>query len=142
MSEKYKKGDSELIDNDEYFRVFEEYSKTVKGWFIAYGIGAPVLFLTQEKVSEKIIESGEAKLIVLLFLSGVVIQVFIALVNKWNNWYIYLKYDNSKEYNHQGMLVTFCCKLSRQVWIDILIDILSFCLFFFATAKVLMIFAK
>ena len=130
------------VDLEGHYKTFEEYSKTVRGWFIAYGVGAPVLFLTQQHISKEIVKSGKGTCIILLFLSGVVIQILIAIINKWNNWFIYLKYDNAKELKDQTAVVKFCCRLSEQAWIDIVIDILSFTLFIIATSKVLFIFLK
>ncbi|HED38433.1 MAG TPA: hypothetical protein ENI76_09365 [Ignavibacteria bacterium] len=129
------------VDHDSHLRAYEEYSKTVKGWFIAYGVGAPVLFLTQDNISKAIIKSGEGKCIVSLFLVGVVLQVFIALVNKWNNWHIHFAYNNEKKLEEQTKLVQFCCLLSQQSWIDICIDVLTFVLFIWASTKVFLIFA-
>lgn len=130
------------VDSEGHYKIFEEYSKVVRSWFIAYGVGAPVLFLTQEHISKKIVDSGEGTSIILLFLGGVFIQALIAVINKWNNWYIYLAYDNEKEFGDQTDIVKFCSILSEQAWIDISIDILSFALFIIATAKVLFIFLK
>ena len=51
----------------EYFKPYEEYSKVLRTWFVAFGIGAPVLLLTNERIAEAIKASGEARGVVSLF---------------------------------------------------------------------------
>ena len=64
-----------------FYKVYEEYSKALRTWFVAFGIGGPVLFLTQQDVSNKIVESGNARTIVLLFLIGVS-SIFVVIIKR------------------------------------------------------------
>lgn len=45
----------------ELYAVYEEHSKTLRTWLVAYGIGAPVLFITNDKVWKAIASSGSAE---------------------------------------------------------------------------------
>ncbi len=76
-------------NGDGYFKVYEEHMKTVRAWFVAYGIGGPVLFITQKEFAAILVGSGSAKLVAVLFLLGVFLQVFVAVLNKWVNWGLY-----------------------------------------------------
>ena len=121
-----------------YFEVYGEYSRTLRAWFVAYGVGAPVLFLTQERISTQVADSGFATLIVNLFLLGVAFQVFLALLNKWVNWVIYAFGDSE---NHKGKFyVTAADKVSEWFWLDFLLDVGSFAAFAAATILMLRIF--
>jgi hypothetical protein len=74
---------------DGYFKVYEEYSKVLRTWFVAYGIGAPALFLTNETAAMTLNASTHAKYIASLFLGGVAIQVMLTSVNKVTMWALY-----------------------------------------------------
>lgn len=69
-----------------YFKVYEEYAKTLRTWLVAYGVGAPVLFVTNKDVADKLAASHAASAIAELFLSGVALQIFLAIVNKTVMW--------------------------------------------------------
>ena len=88
-------------NGDGYFKVYEEHMKTVRAWFVAYGIGGPVLFITQKEFATILVGSGSAKLVAVLFLLGVFLQVFVAVLNKWVNWglYYYNAYPNETRGN-------------------------------------------
>ena len=38
-------------DIDGYFRAYEEYSKLIRTWLVAYGVGAPVLLFTNDRLA-------------------------------------------------------------------------------------------
>jgi len=126
------------IDREGFYKVYEEYAKNLRAWFVAYGIGGPVLFLTQETISKTIAESGQARNIVYGFLFGVLSQILLSLFNKWNNWAIY-SYSDS-----EASMKTWKFKLaeilSEQSWIDKLLDIFTVVAFGYSTFKVLLLF--
>lgn len=116
------------------FRAYEEYAKTLRTWFVAYGIGGPVLLLTNEKVQEKIAASGQARTIALFFLLGVVGQVVLAFVNKtalWANYYAELNPHLVTQKRYR-----FAAWLAEQFWIDFLLDVAALWLFAAATWRV------
>ena len=79
-----------------HFANYAEYSKTLRAWLVAYGIGAPVLFLTNDGIRTAFAESPTRLPIVLFFLLGVALQVSLAFVNKWCAWHMYVgEYDVS-----------------------------------------------
>ena len=78
------------------FRGYEEYSKTVRTWLVAYGIGAPVLFLTNETLARTLWKSGQAPRVAFFFLAGVVLQVGLAMLNKNVMWMCYYAEESQK----------------------------------------------
>jgi hypothetical protein len=84
---------------------------------VAYGIGGPVLFVTQDSISLKIAQSGQAKEIVYGFLLGVVFQVLLSLINKWNNWNIYIFSETKQKMGKRRFKISEW--ISHQSWIDI-----------------------
>ena len=124
----------------DYHSAYSEGAKMLRAWFIAYGVGGPVLFLTQEGISLKILESGRAAFVVYLFLAGVSFQVVIALINKWVNWFLYAYADPSEKKSWiQKTFYEVADVISEQFWLDILADVGSILTFGWATLKVLLI---
>jgi hypothetical protein len=59
---------TETSDRDGYFGAYEEYSKVVRTWLVAYGVGRPVLLFTNERISTAVANSPSAHWIAGLFL--------------------------------------------------------------------------
>lgn len=125
-------------DKDGHFSNYSEYSKALRSWLVAYGIGGPVLFLTNEAVSQKLINNQNSKWIIFLFLSGVVLQVLLAFINKWAARHLY-KGEIDQDHENTCIYRTWLC-INNQSWIDFAFDLLSLCFFAIATGIVLNIF--
>jgi hypothetical protein len=128
MVKEKQKNDSKLAS--EYFECYAEFSKTLRTWFIAYGIGAPVLFLSNKAVWETIKSSGNIGFIGLFFLFGISIQTLEALLYKNAMWYLYRGEENPQIKNKKRY--KFFYNISEYYWLEILFDLLT--LGFFATA--------
>jgi len=76
-------------DREAYFDAYQEYSKVLRTWFVVYGIGGPVLLLTNETLARALKASGEGKCLAAFFLAGVALQVVLAALNKFSMWGIY-----------------------------------------------------
>jgi hypothetical protein len=127
------------VDREGFYRVYEEYAKSLRTWFVGYGIGGPVLILTQDKVKQVVVDSGEARFIAILFLLGVGFQIFLSLLNKWINWGVYA-YSESKRMS-ESKRFRFCSAVSEKEYIDIGLDVGSFLAFGLATWKVVCLFS-
>jgi hypothetical protein len=123
------------INADKSFEAYHEYTKTLRTWLVTYGIGGPILFISQEKLAAVIAASPLKDKIVYLFLGGVAVQIAIALLNKWTNWAAYALALNPPAvlrcYHH--MVIWF----ANQFWIDMLCDLASSAAFVIATLFVL-----
>jgi hypothetical protein len=64
------------------FDLYTDYARMLRLWLVAYGVGAPVLFLTQPQVADRLRQSGNGQFIAIVFLLGVAAQVINAAVNK------------------------------------------------------------
>ena len=119
----------------EHFTNYAEYAKTLRTWLVAYGIGAPVLFVTNPEVAKQVKSSGVGSCIVYLFMIGVALQIVIALVNKWAAWHMYYGEEDSnyrakKSYKRWEWI-------NSQTRIDLCLDTLSIACFVVATVWVL-----
>jgi hypothetical protein len=122
----------------EYYNNYAEYSKTLRAWLVAYGVGGPILFLTNTTISEKLAASPEKAKIVCLFLLGVSLQVALAFVNKWCAWHLYAgEYDQSYR---RLLRYRFWAAINKLSILDLALDAASIGAFVWATWLVLMVF--
>jgi hypothetical protein len=126
------------IDRDAFYKVYEEYAKHLRTWFVAYGVGGPVLILTQEKVSQVVVASGSGKGIALFFLAGVGLQVLLSLVNKWVNWGVYAYSETEQLID--GKRFAVCSWISEQSCLDVLFDLGTIVCFGVATWRIVALF--
>jgi hypothetical protein len=118
-------------ESDGYYRAYEEYSKVLRTWLVAYGIGAPVLLFTNDHLSDAVRKSSLAAYIAWFFLIGVGLQVLLAAVNKNVMWMLYWG-EKWPELDAQP-LYRAAAWLSFQYWIDVLTDVGTIVLFGAAT---------
>jgi hypothetical protein len=129
--------ENKLIEAPQSFIAYAEYSKTLRTWLVTYGIGGPILFISQEKIAIRLAASPYKSLIIYLFLIGVAAQISISLMNKWINWFAYnMDLNPPMSPNKVQAIVIW---LANQFWIDMLSDIVSVIAFVVATALILQI---
>lgn len=145
--------------SDGHYKVYEEHMKTLRAWFVAYGVGGPVLFITQNDFATTLVSSGLSQLVGVLFLVGVLLQALVALFNKWVNWGLYYFDEDDAEtssavdtvettdvetdtHARPQKLQRFCESYSSKVWIDIVADLATLVLFSIATVLVLIEVSK
>jgi len=130
--------DDDRQQKKSHFDNYADYSRTLRAWLVAYGIGGPVLFVSNKELAAKVGASAHAEEIILAFLLGVALQIVLALINKWSAWHMYAgagdsDYQRSWRYRFWGFI-------NDQSWLDFWIDVLSIAAFILATALVLRIF--
>ena len=120
-----------------YFEGYAQFAGVLRTWLIAYGIGGPVLFATQSRLADKLFETSQARFIAILFLSGVFLQVIVALLYKGAMWYLYVGEEDAKIRKKRRYKISDW--LSEAFWLEILFDLASIALFTWATIFVLTI---
>ncbi|SDR10819.1 hypothetical protein [Pseudoxanthomonas sp. CF125] len=135
-------------DYQGHFANYAEYSKTFRAWMVAYGIGGPVLFLLNKDAPQAIAASPNVAWIVGLFLTGVVLQILLALLNKWAAWHMYRgalamhldqQGDTECDYHNLSKSYRRWRFINKQSWIDYGVDLVSVMAFSIATWLVLSI---
>lgn len=116
------------------FEDYDAFAKVLRTWFVAYGVGGPVLLLTNDTVSSKIADSGCARGIASAFLIGVGLQVLFTLLNKAALWGCYKAARDSKL--RERLVYRIAEWFAYVLWLDLLVDFVSFVLFAFATYRV------
>ncbi len=115
-----------------HFANYAEYSKTYRNWMVAYGVGGPVLLLTNEQAAERLVGAPQLPWIVGIFLAGVGLQILLAFVNKWVAWCLYggafsryqhaIKDPEATKF-HESRAYRFSRAAGAQSWFDFLIDL-------------------
>lgn len=122
------------------FQAYAEYNKTLRTWFVAFGVGGPALFLVNEKLAAALVQAGQLRLVVILFLSGATAQVLGAFLNKVANWYVYQSMVSD---DMNGTPVHKASEYFVNVfWPDILLDVGTIASFGYAAWLLLTVFAK
>jgi hypothetical protein len=119
-----------------YYQEYNEYATTLRTWLVAYGIGGPVLYLTQQNLPPEIQTSPHAARIALLFLAGVVIQVGSALLYKAAAWRLHYTQELITPRQQKPPWAEW---VEKHYWIDIATDGLTIILFAWATRWVFLI---
>ena len=126
--------EDKLESSKELFEVYDGYARTLRTWLVTYGIGAPVIFLTNDSLREDLVSTGSARAVGSWFLVGVAIQVVIAAMNKAAMWGCY--YGKLNKNFRLKIRFKIANWLARQFWIDLLADLATITLFTYSTVSV------
>lgn len=134
-------GTTEMCESEEdkksYVESYQSFAYTLRTWLVAYGIGAPVLFASQECFQGVLNNRSQARLIIIGFLVGVVIQIAAALIYKTAMWYV--MFGCLKPTFKSTWRYAFSDWISEQLWLELLFDVTSITAFVWATYKTLML---
>jgi hypothetical protein len=114
-----------------YWQPYAEFAKTLRTWFVGYGVGAPALVLTQPAVRQRLINSGRMHTLGWLFLSGVFLQVILVFVYKTVMWELYM--GEADEARRTRRWYRNASALSEWGWLEVSVDLLTIALFTIAT---------
>lgn len=123
-----------MDDAKQYLDAYGEHSKVIRTWFVAYGIGAPVLLLTDKELAPAVRASGEARGIALWFLVAVALQVLLAALNKFAMWGLYYGTVTPRFQDRRAYRIAFW--FSERILIDLLVDVATLICFGIATWSV------
>ena len=118
-------------DADAFAEAYRQHAATLRNWYVAYGIGGPVLFLGNEKLAQKLVAAGEFGRVGVLFLLGVALQVALAMCDKYADWICY--YQAAKPSALRSPLSPLAEWWVEANWPSLLLDAGSFILFAAAT---------
>src|SRR5688500_3624771 len=113
---------------------------------VAYGIGGPILLLTNRDAPEALAKSPHLQTIVTLFVLGVGLQILLALINKWAAWHMYRgayamfqheRGDPDCDGHYSSKTYGIWRWIIKQRWIDFVVDVGALSVFSIATSRVL-----
>ncbi|MGH8369832.1 MAG: hypothetical protein ACRESC_02510 [Gammaproteobacteria bacterium] len=114
-----------------FYEPYMQYARTLRAWFVAYGIGVPVLLVSQEFIARAIIKAATGELITWLFLVGVAVQVLAAFLYKYSMVYLY--FDEIDDELKGSLRLKLAIWLSNAIWLEMLFDLISIALFSWGT---------
>jgi len=114
-----------------YYQAYAEFAKTLRTWFIAYGIGAPALVLSNKDLWNLVKGSGSLTWIAVLFLLGVTFQVIEAFIYKTAMWHLYV--GESDEEHMKTWWYRMADRVSESYQLELFFDIGAFVFFAIAT---------
>ncbi len=117
-----------------FYEPYIQYSRTLRAWLVAYGIGLPVLLASQDIIARAIIRAGTGKWITWIFLSGVIVQVIATFLYKYSQEYLYHEEIGADLKDTRRLAVAKW--LSNTIWFEMAMDVISIALFVFGTFKV------
>lgn len=131
---------SSTKDDSGFYEPYAEFAKNLRTWFLAYGIGVPVLLLTNESIWNIVLQSGSARFLGAVFLAGVAIQIILAIVYKAAMWQLYA---GELDPGHKSSWIyKFAHWFSDQFLFEFFMDLFTLGLFGWATIKTLFLITK
>ena len=121
-------------DDSSFYESYASFSRTLRAWLVAYGVGVPVLLVSQQFIAKAIIRAGTGGLVTWLFLAGVAIQVLAALLYKYSMSYLY--FAETEPSLKKVPQVKVAVWLSNAIWLEALFDIGAIGLFVWGTFMV------
>jgi hypothetical protein len=119
------------LKEEEYYKSYAEFSRTLRTWFVAYGIGGPVVLLSNDAAWAGLRKSPHLSFLGLLFFLGGALQVVSALLNKHSMWYLYFGEFKAETKKRCSYRISYW--YSDQGWVDVVLDIITIVLFGWAT---------
>jgi len=120
-----------FVKRQENGEAFDRYEKMLRTWFVAYGIGGPILFMTQASLRTRLVAAPNGWLIGILFLAGLAAQVFESFLYKMTTWYLYR--GEVKDHTKHRLIYKFSEGVESNYWIDVIFDLSTITLFAVAT---------
>lgn len=120
--------------------LYSEYNKTLRSWFVAFGIAVPAIFITSKEAKDILLKSPNINFIIRLFLIGVACQIFISFLNKFISWSAYYRDDCTLMHgNDCHPAYKYFASHENAIWIDVSFDILTIVCFAWAVVELLTI---
>jgi hypothetical protein len=125
---------------DANLALYSEYNKTLRSWFVAFGIAVPAVFVTSKDAKEFLLKSSDFHFIIIVFLVGVASQIVISFLNKFISWSAYHRDDCIlMQSDDCRPIFKRIASLENAIWIDFIFDILTIFCFVLAIVKLLTI---
>src|SRR5665811_1643702 len=118
-----------------FYEPYVFFARTVRTWFMAYGIGVPVLLFGNAEAWKAMVAKGAAPEVIRLFLIGVALQVLTGIIFKGAMWYQYM--EEIGELSRTSKRYRLADGLSNAYWPEAAIEVVTLALFSYATWRAL-----
>ena len=114
-----------------FYEPYKAFATSLRTWFVAYGIGAPLVFLSNDSTRTAISKYEHQELLVALFLGGVVLQILEAMLYKHAMWHLYYGEGNAGYQNKLRYKVSDA--VSEAYWLGVIFDLGTLVVYGFGT---------
>lgn len=118
-----------------FYEPYSAFARIVRTWLVAYGVGAPVIFLSNQHIFTQLKSSDSLTYVALLFGLGVGFQLIPAILLRTAMWYLYLGELHADFQSRWRYHASYW--ISEQYWLEAGSDLVSIILYIFATISVL-----
>ncbi len=126
-------------DGHGYYQNYAEYNRTLRAWFVVFGVGGPATLIVNKELSMQLAQAGALRYVVALFLVGAMAQIAIALINKTASWYCYAAELNPRR--ARDPVHRFWAWVNQQFILDVVMDLTSILAFAAAVWELFRLFA-
>lgn len=118
-----------------FYAAYAGFAKILRNWLIAYGVGCPVILLSNETIYKSLKETNCVCTAAVLFGIGVVSQLVAAMLYKTAMWWLYVG-EVDTDFRERARYKS-ADWLSEQYWLEIVFDGVSIIFYVVGTAIVL-----
>ena len=119
----------------DYLEIYASFSRNVRAWLIAYGVGAPVLLVSQDSVVTRLSNNPLTPFIAIVFLTGVLVQICSAIFYKGITGKLYMVKRGYHDQNSTGH--DFSERWFKKLKPELICDSVTVVFYFAATALVI-----
>lgn len=89
-----------LIDQNQsaFEEVYRQHTGNFRTWLVAFGVGFPVFLVSNAEIWHKLEASG-IKCMLISIIIGIALQVKLALIDKYTDWFCLLAIYNLRNQN-------------------------------------------
>ena len=124
-------GEIDVKEESGFYEAYSGFANNRRTWFIAYGIGAPVLLISQDAAWAALRGSEVGAIAAYFFLAGVALQIVAALIYKTAMWYLYVG-ELKPKFRH-ALRYKVADFFSENYLIEVAFDVATLALFSLAT---------
>jgi hypothetical protein len=126
-------------EQEGFYEAYASLSRTFRAWLVAFGVGAPLVFLSRDATIQWLRQMPDGAYVIVAFLLGVLVQVFLAWLYKLSMWWAYMEemhsiLKTSRRYR-------FADWFTSSYWIEGVVDLFSIGLYAYGTARLLLVMA-
>lgn len=123
-------GVEQSLGAKEYFEQYWRYCAAVRNWLVGFGVGSCILLVSEKSGIFKDVSHEKKGNILIWLMIGIVVQIVLALVNKYIHWCVYWGME-SKEFR-KSIWYRAANRVSRWFLIDVCADVFSIVAFIIA----------
>lgn len=131
-----------MSDHARFESTYADYNRVLRTWFVAFGAGTPGALLLSVETRVLVAKAEYSALIIWAFAIGVILQISLAVLNKYIAWCnAYIEDKKEQDESTISYVIHVVADLTDKIWIDLLADLITLVLFGYAIIRLFVILA-